>query len=89
MIQCERLMLAQAGAGEEKRLASWDRRAPALILEDDVQRVDDTGDVTEDGEEDVDAEVGTATALEEDTQRRQDDGKDNLADVAGGERHVG
>lgn len=44
--------------------------------------MDDTGNVTQDGEEDVDAEVGTAAALEEDTDGREDDGKDDLADVA-------
>jgi len=62
--------------------------ATSLILEDDVQSVDDTGNVTQDGEENVDAEVGTAAALKEDTDGREDDGKDDLADVAGGERHV-
>ncbi|CAF3516796.1 unnamed protein product [Fusarium graminearum] len=34
------------------------------------------------GEEDVDEEVGTTTTLEEDTDGREDDGKDDLADVA-------
>jgi hypothetical protein len=43
----------------------------------------------ENGQEDVDQEVGAAPALEENTQRREDDGKDHLADVAGGERHDG
>ena len=38
--------------------------------------------LTQDGEEDVDEEVSTAATLEEDTQRREDDGKDDLADVA-------
>ena len=37
---------------------------------------------TEDGQQDVDEEVTAAAALEEDTQRREDDGKDDLADVA-------
>lgn len=40
--------------------------------------------VTQDGQQDVDEEVGVASALEEDTQRRQDDGEKDLADVAGG-----
>jgi len=39
----------------------------------------------EDGQEDVDQEVGAASALEEDAERREEDGKDDLADVAGGE----
>ena len=38
--------------------------------------------VTQYGEQDVDEQVGTASALEEDTQRWQEDGKDDLADVA-------
>jgi hypothetical protein len=37
---------------------------------------------TQDGEEDVDEEVGTAATLEEDTHGREDDGKEDLADVA-------
>lgn len=46
--------------------------------------MDNSRDVTQDGEQDVDEQVGTASALEEDTQRRQEDGKDDLADVAVG-----
>lgn len=49
-----------------------------------VQSVDDSRNVTQDGEQDVDEQVGTASALEEDTQRGQEDGKDDLADVAVG-----
>lgn len=49
----------------------------------DVQGVDDSGDVTEDGEEDVDEEVGAAAALEEDADGGEEDGEDDLADVAG------
>lgn len=44
--------------------------------------MDDTGDVTQDGQQDVDEEVGIATALKEDTERGQDDGEDDLDDVA-------
>ena len=51
-------------------------------MSENVQGVDDTGDVTQDGKQDVDEEVGTASALEEDTDRRQDDGEDDLDDVA-------
>lgn len=39
--------------------------------------------LTQDGEEDVDAEIGTAPTLEEDTDGGEDDGKDDLADIAG------
>ena len=60
-----------------------------LILEDDVERVDDTGDVTQAGQDDVDEEIGAAAALEEDTERREEDGEDDLDDVASGERHFG
>jgi hypothetical protein len=51
--------------------------------------VDDTRNVTKTGQQDVDEEVSAAAALEEDTNRWEDDGKENLADVASGERHVG
>lgn len=54
-----------------------------LVLEDDVHGVDDAGDVSQDGQGDVDEEVDAAAALEEDTQGREDDGEDDLADVAG------
>jgi hypothetical protein len=37
----------------------------------------------EDGQENVDQQVGVAPALKEDTQGRENDGKDDLADVAG------
>jgi hypothetical protein len=47
-----------------------------------VQRVDDARNVTQDREQDVDEEIGIATSLKEDTERREDDGKDDLADVA-------
>lgn len=39
--------------------------------------------LTQNCEQDVDQEISTTASLEEDTQRRQDDGKDELADVAG------
>ena len=74
----------RTGRGGEMR-----RQARRLVLQDDVQGVDDAGNVTQDGEQDVDEEVGTASALEEDSDGREDDGKEDLADVAGGERHGG
>jgi len=61
--------------------------AAALELEYDVQRVDDARNVSQDGKQDVDEEVSIAAALEKDAQRRQDDGEEDLAYVAGGERH--
>lgn len=47
-----------------------------------VQSMDDTWNPTQNGQTDVDQQVGTTAALQEDTQRGQDDGKDDLADIA-------
>lgn len=44
--------------------------------------MDDTWDVTQYRQEDVDEEVGIASALKEDTEGWQEDGEDNFADVA-------
>lgn len=44
--------------------------------------MDDTGNVTKDGKEDVDQEICAAATLKEHTKRREDDGKNNLDDVA-------
>jgi hypothetical protein len=44
--------------------------------------VDNTRNPTQDGQTDVDQEISTTSALQEDTQRRQDDGEDDLADIA-------
>lgn len=49
--------------------------------------MDNTRDVTQDGQQNVDEEVGITTSLEEDTERWEDDGKNDLADIASGERH--
>lgn len=46
------------------------------------------GNVTKDGQQDVDEEVRIAAALEEDAERGEEDGEDDLADVGGGERHI-
>ena len=40
-------------------------------------------DVAKNRQQDVDQEISTASALEEDTERRKDDGKNDLADIAG------
>ena len=47
-----------------------------------IQRMDNTRNVTQDGQTDVDENVGATSALQEDTQRGQDDGEDDLADIA-------
>jgi hypothetical protein len=49
--------------------------------------MDDTGDPAENRQTDVNQQVSTASSLKEDTQRRQDEGKDDLADIRGSERH--
>lgn len=58
-----------------------------LVLEDDIQGMDDTRNITQYCQENVDEEVGIATALEKNTKRREEDGEDDLADVACSEWH--
>ena len=70
-----------------KRLIERDRGPDAVSIcafdrQHDLQGMDDSRNVTQYGQEDVDEEVGIATALEEDTKRRENDGEDDLADVA-------
>ncbi|RDW86807.1 uncharacterized protein DSM5745_03449 [Aspergillus mulundensis] len=61
----------------QKRLVSgFDER-----LLGNVHGVDDTRDPTQDRQTDVDEEVSTASALKKDSKRRQDEGKDELANV--------
>ncbi len=48
-----------------------------------LQSMDDTRNVTEDGEQDVDEEISVASSLKEDTQRREHDGNNDFADVSG------
>jgi len=61
----------------------------ALIFENNVQSVDDSRNVTKDCQQNVDEEISTAPSLKEDTKRWENDGKNDLADVACGERHFG
>ena len=51
------------------------------IFEDDVQGVNQTGEETKNGEGNVDKQVDAAATLEEHTHGREDDGKDDLANV--------
>lgn len=46
--------------------------------------MNDTWDVTEDSQQNVDEEVGAAATLKEDTEWWEDDGKNDLADIAKG-----
>ena len=48
----------------------------------DLQGMDNTRNITQYCQENVDEEIGIATALEENTKRREEDGQDDLADVA-------
>ena len=47
-----------------------------------IQRVDNSGNVTENSQEDVDEEIGAATTLKEYTERRKEDGDNDLDDVS-------
>ncbi len=47
----------------------------------DLQRMDDTWDVTEECEQDVDKEITADATLEENTKRWEEDGADDLADI--------
>lgn len=47
----------------------------------------DSGDITKNREEDVDAKIRAATALEEDSEGRENNRNDDLADIASGESH--
>lgn len=49
-----------------------------------VQGVDDTWDVTEDSQQNVDEEVSAAATLEEDTEWWEDDSENDLADISEG-----
>jgi len=54
-MECSAQQLSRGGSGGSS--------CRSLILEDNVQRMDDTRDVTQDGEEDVDEKVGAAAAF--------------------------
>ena len=62
------------------RTTEYGYRASGLV--GDLQSVDDTRDVAQYGQENVDEEVGVATPLKEDTKRWEEDGEDDFADVA-------
>jgi hypothetical protein len=47
-----------------------------------LQSVEDARDVTQDCQKDVDEEIGTAATLKEDAQRWEENGEDDLANVA-------
>lgn len=49
--------------------------------------MDDTRNVAQDCQTNVDEEIAAASSLHEDSDRREDDGKDKLEDVAEGKSH--
>lgn len=49
--------------------------------------MDNAREVTQAGQEDVDQQINAATTLEENTERREDDGKNDLANVTSSESH--
>lgn len=52
-----------------------------LIFEDNVKSMDNARNVTQNCQTDVDQKISTTSSFKEDTDRRQDDRKDDLADV--------
>ena len=61
---------------DQSRLMSTKGQHP-----EDLQGMDDTRDITQYGQEDVDQKVGIATALKEDTKGGKDDGEYDLANI--------
>jgi hypothetical protein len=49
--------------------------------------VNDTRNITKNCQQDVDEEISTTSSLKEDTERWENDSKNDLANIAGGERH--
>ena len=49
---------------------------------EDLQRMNDTRDIPEAGEQDVDEEVAVTTTFKEDTDGWQEDGENDFTDVA-------
>lgn len=52
-----------------------------LILQDDVQSVNDTRNVTQNCQQDVDPEINSTSSLQEDTKWWDEDGKEDLDDI--------
>ena len=59
-----------------------------LIFADDVKRVDDPRQEAKYSQQDVDGQIFVASALEENSQRRKNQCKDELEDVCAGKRHI-
>jgi hypothetical protein len=63
------------GMSREVGVSGWEAGRLVCVAGD--------GLTTEDGQEDVDEEVGAAATLKEDSERGEEDGEDDLEDVAG------
>lgn len=57
------------------------------MVRDGQRKAQSTWYVAENGQQDVDEEVDPAASLQEDTDRRENDGEDDLDDVRAGYRH--
>ena len=78
-------MIGRSGAASNSKVET--QSIISLKLENDVNGVDNTRNVPQNRQQDVDEEISIAAALEEHAQGRQEDGEDELDDVASGEGH--
>lgn len=63
-------------------------RGWGLVFQNDVEGVEDTGNITKDGQENVEAQITAASLFQKDTKRGEEDGKNDFANVASCEGHV-
>ena len=56
-------------------------RRLGLALGDDIDRMDDAGEIAQEGEQDIDPELWTDAYLQEHAERRQKDGDDDAQKV--------
>jgi hypothetical protein len=52
-----------------------------LVFKNDVQSMDNPRDVTQNCQTDIDEQVSTTSSLQKDTERREENGQDNFADI--------
>ena len=55
--------------------------SPFTVMQDDVQGVDDTGNMTQQAEQYINEDVGATTAADEDGDGWEDDGEDDDQDI--------
>ncbi|ODQ77136.1 hypothetical protein BABINDRAFT_163862 [Babjeviella inositovora NRRL Y-12698] len=63
------------------------RNPTALVFENDVQCVNNTRDVTQNGKKNVKKQGTTTTNFQEYTKRRENDSKEDFKDVGASESH--